>query len=218
MSDELRIDLALARAAGLPERAANDARLPAAGMALPPPGAALPAPDASGNAFSPLALLLARFLPPAGATTPPAVPTPEEARLLQAYLQQRVVAALRDAGVPVPATLEVRVDGGGALRLTPAPPGEARYAPLLRHDPDIAQLAAVLQHTLLAQGTTSTHRSAPDAPHDPAVDPRGEPARWPWWLSFETLPASRRPRVAMGTRTRWIAAIVATLLAWWLLR
>lgn len=216
MSEGLRIDLALARAAGLPERAANDARLPS--TALPMLDPASRASSRPVDTFSPLALLLARFLPPTGATTPPAVPTPEEARLLQAYLQQRVVAALRDAGVLGPAAPEVRVDADGALRLTPAPPGEARYAPLLRHDPDITQLAVVLQHALLAQATTSAHRSAPGAPGDHAIDARGEPVRWPWWLSFDTAPGPRQPLVAMGARTLWILVIVATLLAWWLFR
>ncbi|MGN6513121.1 MAG: hypothetical protein ACTHKZ_06030 [Lysobacteraceae bacterium] len=223
MNDDLRIELALARAAGLLQRAANDARLVPA-TAVPPAAGAAPLPGTTEGAFSPLALLLARFLPPAEAAAPPAFPTPDEARMLQAYLRQRVVAVLRTAGVAVPASMAVSVDADGALRLAPAPPGEARYAPLLRQEPDIAQLAAVLQHAAPAQAPPLGHCAAeasgdrtPGSTHAPDERPR-----WSWWLSFDTRHGgSPAPRARRNARAWWLPAIAATaalLLSWWLLR
>ena len=215
MSDGPRIDLAIASAAGLPERAALDGRPPS--TALPMLDPASRAESRPGDAFSPLALLLARFLPPAGTTTPPADPTPEEARLLHAYLQQRVVALLRAEGLSVSATAEVRVDSDGALQVTPAPAAEAHVGPLLRHEPDIAQLAAVLQRALLPPAAAMPRPLADEAAHERANDLRDEAVGWPRWLSFDTWTAPRGQPMA-GGRVLSVAVIAALLLGSWLFR
>ena len=219
MSDGPRIDLAQARAAGLPERASNDPRAPLSVLPMP---SGLPSRhgEAQAGAFSPLALLLARFVPSGEHHAPPAVPTPEEARLLHAYLQQRVVAALRATGAAVPAALDVVVEADGALRLTPAPPGiDARHASWLHHDPDIARLAGVLQRALLAQTLASSQPTAPDTPRMRAPGAREERTAWPWWLPFGATPAyTRRSRATTpGLRALAAIAFAALLLAWWLL-
>jgi len=69
VSDDLRIDLSLARAAGLTLRSANDASTPRFDAAAPG--------CASDPLFSPLALLLSRFLPSLS------TPTPDRQRCMQ---------------------------------------------------------------------------------------------------------------------------------------
>jgi hypothetical protein len=209
VSDALRIDLALARAVGLPLRSANDASAPAADTSLPG--------RASDPLFSPLALLLARFVPPANAPAP--TPTPDEARLLHAYLQQRVVAALRADGLDAPSALRVAIDRDGALRLSPAPAAPDRVVAALRRDPDIARLLEVLQHAAIGD----SGRRVADAPVDDATWP-ASPARpavasgdarraWPWRMTGESgVDARALPDLA----PLLIGLAAALLLGWWL--
>ena len=212
MNDPLRIDLAQARAAGLPTRSAN------ASTALLPAASALPAsPDAL---FSPLALLLARFLPSQGAPAP--VPTPEEARLLRAYLQQRVVAVLHSAGLPAPATLRVAVDAAGALHLAPAPAQDEVVARLLHGDGDIARLVEMLRRAVPAipgsdarlLETAAPQASSPRVPTVDGPDPRR--AWWPWRVTVESAGERMGPRRAIPPALV-LGALVAALLGWWLL-
>lgn len=208
MSDDLRIDLALARAAGLPLRSANDASAPAADMALPG--------RASDPLFSPLALLLAHFLPPAGAPAP--APTPDEARLLHAYLQQRVVAALRADGLNVFPTVRVAIERDGSLQLSPVPGTPERIDAALHRDPDIARLVAVLQRAVADVGERIEDPTLAELQaQDPLARPVGASAdvrrAWFWRtegegaLEMRGLP-SRAPLFA--------AAAAALVLAWWL--
>jgi hypothetical protein len=215
VSDALRIDLALARAAGLPSRSANDASAPReTGVPTPAPG-----PDAM---FSPLAVLLTRFLSPPG--TPAPTPTPEEAQLLLAYLQQRVVAVLQAAGVAVLPTLRVSVDSDGGLRLKPAPARDERVASLLRQDPDVMRLANVLRRPLPAIGTSGAvpHPDTAIAEHAPAPL-RSEPGPrrvWPWFGAASSSPAAQRASRIMTPLVEaafGLGAIAALLLAAWVL-
>jgi hypothetical protein len=216
VSDALRIDLALARATGLPARSANDASVTRDIGTI--------ASTANTDAlFSPLALLLTRFLPPSG--TPAPTPTPEEARLLLAYLQQRVVAVLHNAGAAVPPMLRVSVDTDGALHLAPAPADGDRLAMLLRHDPDITRLADVLRRPVPAMITPdqmanveadASARAAP-APLRSAPDLR---RAWPWRLFADTtddVPSARSGITTVVEASLVTGALAALLLAWWFL-
>lgn len=220
MSDGLRIDVALARAAGLPERASNDAgpwRAPL--LAVPdalPPGAGGP----RNEDLSPLALLLARLLAPRDPAQPPPMPTPAEARLLQAYLQQRIATVLRDAGMDTPASLRLALDADGALRLAPMPDADPRPARVLQADPELACLLDVLQRALLAQAPALSPPTTRDATHARAAhvgDTRDLRAAWPWWLPFGSADDTRGAHAVPYLRALGAAAaIAALLLAWWL--
>lgn len=216
MSDALRIDLALARAAGLPARSANDASGPRDGGALVPPLA----PDAM---FSPLGLLLTRFLPPPG--TPSPTPTPEEAHLLLAYLQQRVVAVLQAGGVIVPPSMRVAVDVEGGLRLTPAPVENERVASLLRQDPDVTRLADVLRRPrpLMTESAATANADVAIAERAPAPLRSQSGLRrawpWPWFGDASSQHATEGAVIAtpLVEAALGLGVIVALLLAAWLL-
>jgi hypothetical protein len=229
VSDDLRIDLALARTAGLPLRSANDASAPAVDIA--------PDPRTTDPLFSPLALLLARFLPHAGMPAP--TPTPDEARLLHAYLQQRVVAVLRADGLDVLPTLRVAIDGDGALQLSPAPGAPERVAGALVRDPDIARLLAVLQRAATADIPAPSFprkRESKDVAHvalevgKEADALAGMPTKgtlaiavvsadarraWPWHMGGGDSGIDIRTLPALAPVFASLAA--ALLLAWWLL-
>ena len=217
MSDALRIDLALAQAAGLPTRASS-------GIVVPRDSGATVAPSSPDALFSPLALLLTRFLPPPG--TPAPTPTPEEAQLLLAYLQQRVVAVLQAAGMSVPSTLRVSVDREGALRLAPAPVERRRAATLLQEDPDVTRLAVVLRRPVVDitafEGAATVDVGI--ATHPP-VSARSETDMrrvWPWQWFGDGSTQHAAPRMSEITTPLVEAAlglglIAALLLVTWLL-
>jgi hypothetical protein len=211
VNDSLRIDLALARAAGLPPRAANDASGPAILMST----AAAPADPL----FSPLALLLARFLP--DSSTPAPVPTPDETRLLHAYLQQRVVAVLRAADIVVPSTLRVEVGRDGALHLSPVPASQERLAPVLREAPDIARLVLVLRNAtvdvVLQDGDDETPVGAMTSAvsRGSIIAPDARRA-WPWRVGGDDTSATHLMTGAMPLV--WAGSLLVVLLAWWLSR
>ena len=211
MSDDpLRIDLALARAAGLPFRSSNDGSAPA-------PLATTPAaPDAM---FSPLALLIARFLPIHGAPAP--VPTSAEARLLQGYLQQRVVAALRGAGAAVAPTTRIAVDAAGVLHVLPAPLPEERLAPVLQRDPDIARLVAILQRAAseaAPAGVPGDGMARVIASPRTARDTPDLRRAWPWRIGSDgTSAAGSGTGRALPYAWLVACACVALCLAWWCL-
>jgi hypothetical protein len=230
VSDDLRIDLALARTAGLPLRSANDASAPAVDIAQDP--------RTTDPLFSPLALLLARFLPRAGMPAP--TPTPDEARLLHAYLQQRLVAVLRADGLDVLPTLRVAIDGDGALQLSPGPADPERVAAALRRDPDIARLLEVLQRAAMSDLPASSFprkreskdvafmaleigkdagaladMQANDALARPAVASADARRAWPWRMSGGESGTDVRALPAIAPL--FTAVAIALLLAWWLL-
>jgi hypothetical protein len=230
VSDDLRIDLALARAAGLPLRSANDARTPQFDAA---------ASGRSGDPlFSPLALLLARFLPSPG--TPAPMPTPDEAHLLRAYLQQRVVAALHADGLNATSALCVAVDREGALQLSPAPAAPERVPDALRRDPDIARLLEVLQRAAMSDLPASSFprkresrdvafmaieigQDADALAHMQANHPLARPAvasadarrAWPWRMSGGESGIDIRALHALAPVFAVVVAVL--LLGWWLL-
>ena len=218
MSDALRIDLALAHAAGLPSRSANDA-------SGPRDSAPATASSSSDPMFSPLALLLMRFLPPPGMPAP--TPTPEEAHLLLAYLQQRVTAVLQVAGITVPASMHVSVDTEGTLRLTPAPAESTRVASLLRQDADVTRLADVLRRPTQAMhdAVATSHLDGAIASLTPG-SPRVESAPrrvlpWPWFADASPeYRAHGAPRIALPLLVEaalGVGVLAALLLGLWLL-
>lgn len=217
MSDGLRIDVALARAAGLPERAANDAG--PWRVALSPVPCAVPPGGSRDEAFSPLGLLLTRLLAPRDPAQPPPMPTAAEARLLQAYLQQRIATVLRDAGLDTPPSLRLALDAEGALRLAPMPDADPRPARVLQADPELARLLEVLQRALLVQPSPLAR------PDVPGATPRARVAAdletcmaWPWWLPFGIAGDARRKHPATDVQALGAAAaIAALLLSWWAL-
>lgn len=215
MSDGLRIDVALARAAGLPERAANDAG--PWRVALSPVPCAVPPGGSRDEAFSPLGLLLTRLLAPRDPAQPPPMPTAAEARLLQAYLQQRIATVLRDAGLDMPPSLRLVLDAEGALRLAPMPDADPRPARVLQADPELARLLEVLQRALVMEAPALSSHTTQHATRARASLARDDahPA-WPWWLPLGSIAGRQQTRAALDIRVLCAGTIAALLLGWWL--